>query len=256
MKSKNPALALVLALLTALSVPASFVARAQSGREGVAAPAAVAARKPNAPMPPEEGHGYVVSMVDGRVVCRDASPAERLEILRRDPNVRTSPVRPASDGLQSDASGPGTGVDAVTSNLIPGHLDIVLRPTAELQKPENAHVLAAFERAAAVWENLITSEITVVIDVDYGTKRFGADYGEDVLGSTSGGIFYIPSYTSVRSRLVARATPGAESNIIAQLPPAPSPTPGVPTDSGLLTEMDVSSPLARALGAIAAHANP
>jgi hypothetical protein len=204
-------------------------------------------------MPPEEGHGYVVNMVDGNAVCRDATPAERLQILRRDPSVRTSHVRPLFDGLQAGESKSGaTGLDSGAANIIPGHLDIVLRPTAQLQLPENAHVLAAFERAAAVWENLITTEMTVVIDVDYGTTRFGTEYPENVLGSTSGGIFYIPSYSDVRNRLVSRATAGDESNIIAALPTSA----GVPTDSGTLTQMDVSSPLARALGAIAPHANP
>jgi hypothetical protein len=253
-KPKNSALAFLLALLTALSVPAAFVTRAQSGQDDAATPAP-AARKPYAPMPPEHGHAYVVNMVDGRVACRDATPAERLRILQRDPNVKTSPRRTAlGAGIQTDSSNPGsTGVDAGTSNFIPGHLDIVLRPTDKLRLPENAHVLAAFERAAAVWENLITSEITVVVDVDYGTTRFGKAYEENVLGSTSGGVFYIPPYSDVRNRLVARATAGDESNIIAALPAGSA---GVPTDSGTKTQMDVGSPLARALGAIAPHANP
>ena len=256
MKSKNSAVAFLLALITALSVPASFVVRAQSEQGGATA---VAARKPNAPLPPEEGHGYVITMENGRVVCRDATPAERLEILRRDPNVRTSPARDVDGFGASGAAlgaGPsktGTGLDTGTANLVPGHLDIILRPTAALQQPENAQVLAAFERAAAVWENLITSEITVVIDVDYGLTRFGTAYPENVLGSTSGGIFFAPTYSSLRNRLVARATVGDESNIIAALPAGSA---GVPTDSGTKTEMDVGSPLARALGLITAHANP
>ena len=251
MKTKNSTLALLLALITALSAPASMLARGQSGQDGAGSTGV--AGKPNAPVSPEEGHGYVINMVNGNAVCRDATPAERVQILRRDPEVRTSHIHPMFDGFRAGESKSGaSGLDTGTANLIPGHLDIVLRPTAQLQLPENAHVLAAFERAAAVWENLITSEMTVVIDVDYGTTRFGTEYPESVLGSTSGGVFYIPSYTALRNRLVSHATAGDESNIIAALPTSA----GVPTDSGTLTQMDVGSPLARALGLIAPHANP
>jgi hypothetical protein len=47
-------------------------------------------------------------------------------------------------------------------------LKILLRATDQLL--ENKEALLAFRRAAARWERYIRTEITVVIDVDYGTR--------------------------------------------------------------------------------------
>jgi hypothetical protein len=250
-KLRNGFLSLLLAALTALSGLTSLVARAQTDAEPAPAATRSGGVKGYPSLPPEQGHAYIITMMDGRAVCRDATPAERLQILKRDPNVRTSPIGPALNdgGFQTGAAQTDSTGSNASANLTAGHLDIILRPTAQLQA--NAAALAAFQRAAATWENLITTEITVVVDVDFGTTRFGEAYPANVLGSTSGGIFYIPPYSDVRGRLNSHATTADESNLYATLPAS-----GVPTDSGTLTQMDVSSPLARALGAIAPNANP
>ena len=246
MKLRNGILACLLATLTLVLTPASLATRAQLEQT------ATASKSGYPSLPPEEGHAFLVALVDGEAACRDATPAERLYILKRDPSVRTTPVRTAADPFNSPASQEGgTGSSDRGLNQTQGHLDIVLRPTAQLQA--NAQAMAAFERAAATWENLITSEITVVVDVDFGTTRFGTPYSPGVLGSTSGGIFYTPSYSDVRNRLVAHASESAESTLYASLPAGNS---GVPTDAGTKTQMDMESPQARALGAIAAHADP
>jgi hypothetical protein len=221
-------------------VPVAGPARAQVGQSVV---------KGQPSLPPEQGHAFLVTAVNGEVVCRDATPAERLRILQRDPAVKTFPVR--GDGVQSNATrSKVAGSELTASNMTAGHLDIVLRPTAQLQA--NPDALAAFERAAATWESLITSEITVVIDVDFGTTRFGKEFGPNTLGSTSGGIIYIPSYSSLRTRLGQRASTAEESVLYGSMPTGT----GVPTDSGTLNVMDVTSPQARALGMVSAHANP
>ncbi len=63
---------------------------------------------------------------------------------------------------------------------------IVLRATDQLlDRPE---ALLAFRRSAARWERIIQSDVTTVIDVDYGPERFGEPYPNNVLGSTSSAL--------------------------------------------------------------------
>ena len=80
-----------------------------------------------------------------------------------------------------------------------GHLDIILRPTAQLQA--NPEALAAFERAAATWENLITTEITVVVDVDYGTTRFFTTSSATGAFSYKVPLTGLPGWLSVLTRI-------------------------------------------------------
>ncbi len=61
-------------------------------------------------------------------------------------------------------------------------LDIILRGTAQLDG--NAAAKQAFINAAATWESKLKNPVIVVMDVDYGTTRFGTAYGANVLGST------------------------------------------------------------------------
>jgi hypothetical protein len=67
-------------------------------------------------------------------------------------------------------------------------LKIILRATDQLM--QNPDAILAFRRAAARWERVITTPITTVLDVDYGTTRFGAPYNPGVLGSTSTTAYY------------------------------------------------------------------
>jgi hypothetical protein len=97
----------------------------------------------------------------------------------------------ASEGerLQAAASEQQAGTHLVRSTNDPAELEglrIILRATDQLmQRPE---ALLAFRRAAAVWERRIQSDITVVIDVDYGPSRFGGPtFPQGVLGSTFSG---------------------------------------------------------------------
>jgi len=67
-------------------------------------------------------------------------------------------------------------------------LKIILRATDQLM--QNPDAILAFRRAAARWERVITTPITTVLDVDYGTTRFGVAFGAGVLGSTSTTAYY------------------------------------------------------------------
>src|SRR5205823_5476995 len=96
-------------------------------------------------------------------------------------------------------------------------LTIILRGTQQLENFPQAK--NAFLRAAHTWEAVIRSAITVIIDVDYGPKRFGEAYPPSILGSTStqpiGGASLYPT---VRSKLLLKASSPAESNIYNALP--------------------------------------
>lgn len=61
-------------------------------------------------------------------------------------------------------------------------LKIILRATDQLMA--NPAALMSFRRAAARWERVINTPITVVIDVDYGPTRWGEAWGSTTLGST------------------------------------------------------------------------
>jgi hypothetical protein len=198
---------------------------------------------------PDELIGFIIRQVNGITSCLDATPEEVRRIMRVDPNVRLRQLNHLPKG-QSSPRGATFSDEATTAEAATG-LKIILRGTDQLNA--NTEAAAAFTRAAAVWESVITSDITVVIDVDFGTTRFGTAYESGVLGSTNGGVFFIPSYSTTRSRLAARASNSEETGIYNQLPAT-----SVPTDLGVVSDVVVASPIARALGfgGVPPHANP
>ncbi|MFN7621671.1 MAG: NF038122 family metalloprotease, partial [Acidobacteriota bacterium] len=130
-------------------------------------------------------------------------------------------------------------------------LKIILRATSQLEN--NTRAKEAFIRAAAYWESIITSPITVIIDVDYGPTRFGVPYpNANVIGSTSSQTLGTSTlYTSMRSRLIERAANAQQSQIFNRLPAL-----SLPTELGTTTSVFVSSAILRALGFIAPTADP
>ena len=80
-----------------------------------------------------------------------------------------------------------TIVHSLNSQSVRG-LKILLRATDQLM--QNKEALLAFRRAAARWERYIRTNITVVIDVDFGETLFGEPFDSPlVLGAT-----YNPAY--------------------------------------------------------------
>lgn len=129
-------------------------------------------------------------------------------------------------------------------------LTIVLRATNQLEQFPDAK--ATFLRAAGIWEAKIASQITVIIDVDFGPKRFGRPYEPLVIGSTDAqDLVSTGLYGTTRSALVARASNGLETTLYNALP-----TGTLPTDAGSGSTMVVSSANLRALGLINPVANP
>jgi hypothetical protein len=238
-------LASLLSFLLVFAGPASLVGFAQGAGatdpDGGSKPLSVPASEP------DELTGFIIRQVNGETVCLDATPAELLRIRPLDGDM---PLRQLNHLSKEETTARGSvSSDGQTTAEAATGLKIILRGTEQLNA--NAPAAAAFARAAAVWESIITSDITVVIDVDFGTTRFGTGFDDGVLGSTSGGVFFIPPYSDVRSRLIARASNAEELGIYNLLPAS-----SVPTDLGATTQVAVASPLARALGAIDAHANP
>ena len=130
-------------------------------------------------------------------------------------------------------------------------LKIILRGTSQLES--NATAKAAFLRAAAFWESVILTPITVVIDVDFGSTRFGTPYpSSNVIGSTSGQTLGLSDlYSSFRSRLIDNATTSQQLGIFNALPVG-----ALPTELGSTTAVFTSSAVLRALGFISSTADP
>lgn len=183
--------------------------------------------------PEAEAGSFVIYMNDNQIACRDASPQESAEIQTRYESV---PLRVISRSVRRTQAAAG--------------LDIVLRGTAQLDGFPEAK--AAFIRAAARWEALISTPITVIVDVDYGTTRFGSAYSSpNVLGSASSQTLSGELYAGMRSALIARAADSTEAALYAALPVG-----SVPTDLGSTTRAAATSANLRALGMIAAVADP
>ena len=131
-----------------------------------------------------------------------------------------------------------------------GGLTIMLRGTSQLER--NPDAKAAFLVAAARWESLIANPITIIIDVDFGSKFFGENYPDGVLGSTSSqDIGGSGTYGEARAGLVDDASNANERTIYPLLPAS-----SVPTDIGPSTFMLAPSANFRALGLINPVANP
>jgi hypothetical protein len=129
-------------------------------------------------------------------------------------------------------------------------LTIVLRSTAQLDGFPEAK--AAFVRAAEMWESLIQSPITVVVDVDFGPNWFGHPFSEGVLGYANPQMLIAnPGYTTVTRRLASSATNQKEWDFYNSLPGI-----GVTTDLGDTAAVVAPSAVFRALGLIDAMADP
>lgn len=177
--------------------------------------------------------GYVISQRQGQIACRRSTPEEATAMAQRDPDSQLRVITPITNDLQQQ-----TG------------LKITLRGTTQLDGFPAAK--EAFIRAAAKWEAIIQTPITVVVDVDFGTTRFGQPFNQDTIGGTGAQTLTSNTiYPAVRTALIARASNAQEASLYAALPTAT-----VPTDIGSTAAMSAPSALLRALGFINAVADP
>jgi uncharacterized protein (TIGR03437 family) len=176
---------------------------------------------------------FVISERLGRIGCRNATREEAQAMRRRGPNQQMQVITPVSNDLAQQ-----TG------------LKIILRGTPQLDSFPAAR--DAFLRAAAKWESIIQTPITVILDVDFGPKRFDETFEPTTIGSTSGQTLRLSTgYSSIRSRLISRASGTSESTLLNSLP-----TGAVPTDIGSTSDVIAPSALFRTLGVLSAVANP
>src|SRR5215831_11520996 len=109
---------------------------------------------------------FVHRLVDNRAVCVEAAADSAQKLRYRDPHTPLSVLTPASDPELTHLAG----------------LKIVLRGTSQLQAVPAA--VDAFKRAAAQWEARIQTDLTIIVDVDFGPTLFGAAFDSDVITST------------------------------------------------------------------------
>ncbi|HVG24325.1 MAG TPA: NF038122 family metalloprotease [Thermoanaerobaculia bacterium] len=176
---------------------------------------------------------YVVREVAGSVSCLDATSEEALRINAR-PEVAMHVFGESRDRVRANAGG----------------LNIILRGTSQLDA--NPDAKAAFERAAQIWEARIANPVTVYVDVDFGSTRFGEAWSdENIIASASsdyrGGVDGL--YSAIRPLLVARADNATETAVYAALPGST-----LPTNLGSTTRVASPSILFRAIGALPATA--
>ncbi len=181
------------------------------------------------------GDGFVIVRTEEGIVCRQMTARDRVE-LRAD--ERPAEVRAMTDGRPDRLQQQG--------------LKITLRSTQQLDNFPQAK--EAFIRAAARWESIIQSSITIVVDVDYGTTFFGTPYPAGVIGATSPQnlIFADPSaYAIVRQALIDTASNTQQKAIYNLLPQNE-----LPTDLGPARELRAVSANLRAIGELPPVANP
>lgn len=177
-----------------------------------------------------KGSEFTVTVVNGRLVCSGAR----------------SSVFAATSGEPSPVH-QINHLDGATTLAKRATLTIVLRGTAQLDSFPAAK--AAFIRAAENWENIVQNPITIIIDVDFGTSRFGTPFPTNVLGSTKDDIYpNANGYSSLRSALLA----SFPASPIYQALPATA----VPTDLGSVIAIAGSGGVLRALGLLASAADP
>jgi hypothetical protein len=131
-----------------------------------------------------------------------------------------------------------------------GGLKIMLRAAPQLESFPEAK--AAFLRAAALWESVIQTPVTIVVDVDFGPTWFGQQFPDGVIGLTNPQVLVAdPIYRTLHRRYLNRARSEKELELYASLP-----LQVVPTDSGDTGIVAAPSALFRALGFIPEVADP
>jgi hypothetical protein len=157
-------------------------------------------------------------------------------MARRVPDPTMHVITPVHKGLRAEAA--------------PGGLQITLRGTSQLDQFPQAK--AAFLKAAANWEAVITTPISIVIDVDFGPKAFGTAFPKDVLASTDPQLVEGSNLvTQAKGFLAGNASTADDLALFNALPSG-----SMPTDLG--STMRVNGPAAafRATGLLPSVADP
>jgi hypothetical protein len=180
---------------------------------------------------PEEFDSFIIEFAGGESTCREARLSEIPSTLTRpdDSRVPVELFLPKSVGPRVNA------IDGLTINFV---------ALSQLQSdPNRDTVIAAFQRAAAVWTDRIKSPVTISIDIDYGLNTPGGSaFGANVLASTSSSRTQI-DYPGIRTNLLAGSSGPAETTIYNLLPGS-----FLPTDLGNGGVIAINRSVAFALG--------
>jgi hypothetical protein len=204
----------------------------------------------------DSAQGFVMYLnAQRKATCRVATPAERNRIMQRHGDSHViyagAPRRDATGAREWILKG-AAGAQSLQLQTSAG-LQIVLHSTSQLNQNQTAK--NAFIAAANHWEGIISTPITVIVDVDFGTSAFGDPFDDDVLGQTGTEEETRP-YSEVRERLLANSPTAAEAQLYNALPTGPA----VPTQlsSNAFTSLTVrmSRPNARALGLVSDILDP
>jgi hypothetical protein len=198
-------------------------------RAGTPAPVApIIGQSRTLPLPFSGSRAFVNYKGAQTVGCREATEQEARALKRR--------AGQSLHEISQDRSGRTQTFSAESAGL-----QIVLRATNQLENFPAAK--AAFLNAAARWESLISTQITIVIDVDFGPTWFGEAYDANVLGQTDSQVLGDNSiYSEVRASLIGLAINADQATIYNQLPVS-----AVPTDIGATSYVLAPSALWRAL---------
>jgi len=176
--------------------------------------------------------GFVIVRVGDEISCRRMTAREAQELLVEE---RQAELHRLNDQQRVQAQ---------------QGLKVTLRGTQQLESFPQAK--DAFLRAAAKWEAIIQTPITIIVDVDFGANFFGTPYpSPGIIGATAGqNLFSSNGYSGVREALLSRATSAQQTNIYNSLPST------LPTDLGSTNGVTAASPQLRGLGILPATADP
>jgi alpha-tubulin suppressor-like RCC1 family protein len=189
-------------------------------------------------------------------VCREATEPERQQISQRANAGTTRVIYPGAPLRSQMPDGAANWSPDPAANLIlqtSAGLRIVLHGTTQLD--QNPTAKNAFIVAANRWEAIISTPITVVIDVDYGTTFFGQPYpNSSILGAT--GLDEVTGpYSDLRQKLIDSASSTIEQQLYNALPASSVPVELDGVNSNV-TAANLSVPNARALGIVPDIADP
>jgi hypothetical protein len=205
-------------------------------------PSSVLTTSAHAPTPvsgsTDRDYFMVYAGPDGDAVCRAADAAERSELEKITPRNLRQINHVADKSVE------------LNENTV-SHLTIILRATTNLDN--NAPAKAAFIRAAANWENLINSPVTIFIDADFGPDNFGQAWPSGVLGSTSSPSATF-TYSVVRGNLISGANTPEKSTVYNALPANSVPV-AVDAGNASASSISVSATIGRAIGLLNATAD-
>jgi hypothetical protein len=171
---------------------------------------------------------FMLRREGNQTICNDATVTEMQELKNSEQDVPMHVLNPQGEIVTQAVNG----------------LTLTLRGTQQLEA--NPQAKAAYIRAAETWMSIIKSPITVVIDVDFGTTRFGTPYEANVLGATNSQVVGANGiYPDVRNSLLGGALDAQQLSVSNA-----APVNGVPTtiSNTAATRVDSPATVFRALG--------